>query len=637
MPFFPCSITVLECSDPVENVRYLRSDFRVECNGATYSVLAAAAAVSLVGVGLGFPLLIIIRLRGITAATLSKRKHSAFSFLFLGYRVPGDDVIVPGVARTPVASMQLSLSSAASGCSTGFGAEVSGKLTMLARRERTEVAKSPRGQAAAAGPGAAADAAVELTSNPVVVDRSASLFSLNNGSAEATDAAAAATSDATVLAAAAAPRAVRPDLTRSSFVHIVSGHGSGGTGSAGSTTRRIGRSIAQLSRRARSRSRSRGRSASPVTGAAGKHGCCASCSRKRASPLTAGGSAAVDSGAATAAGSSAAASAGHGKRRCTCQHPVDAVAACDSGNRAYWEATSLLRRALIVLLARLVPAALPQIAAFVVILTLFLTAHMLARPYRDPHFAFSEGASLLCVIMTAALAIIAQPSVEQLGGGIAATVLMLLINAATLGLLLRDWLVLCGPKHVATARDAASFARRQWHACLSCTCCSCCHSREPSAGAAGAARSPSRRHLSAAVPFAPRIKSRSALSSTPPTPPTALSSSSSMSPEPSPLLPAGATQVVTSGSGSSLGQSEWAAANPYHGRNPASALTAPMAAVSLQLAVSAATPSHAAMVARPRNFTRVTQLKPSAAAAVASSRRVAVQPRSLEARSPATR
>lgn len=613
-----CSITVLECSEAIEDVKYLRSDFRVECRGATYSALAAAAALSLVGVGLGFPLLIIIRLRGITAATLSKRKHSAFSFLFLGYRVPGDELAPQDPA---VESPATAPSSTATG---GHDAVASRRavIAVLARRERTEQAKGALTEQAkgalteqAKGALTAADLRFppaptsaemtaravpdELTVNPVAAVPShaagINLAGINLTTESPLE-------TRVVAKPSGRTQAARPDLTRSSFVHIVPG------AAASTMPSRFRHSIMHLSRRTRATSR-------PASA------CCAACSRKRSSPLT---RAAVQNDAP--ADSQPSSVRAPRKCGCRCQHPVDAVAGCDSGNRAYWEATSLLRRALIVLLARLVPAALPQIAAFVVILTLFLTAHMLARPYRDPHFAFSEGASLLCVILTAALAIIAQPSVGQDGGGTAATVLMLLINAATLGLLLRDWLIRCGPKHVATARDAAAFARQHWRTC--CACAFVCSSANRHGGAAMASGSARRKgHVSSATPFAPWTRSKGALSATPPAP---LAATADHTMLPASLPP----DIAQRGpeSPSEAGSGEWGGANPFHGRSNRSF----SAAVSLQLAVNAAAPSAAALASTPqaRNLAHVhtPHVKPSAATAFASSRRVAVQPRATGAR-----
>lgn len=81
-------ISALDCSEEIDGVRYLRADYRVECRGSGYASIAAVAVLILLAVGAGFPLLIFLRLRHVTAAALTQQRFAAWSFLFLGYRVP---------------------------------------------------------------------------------------------------------------------------------------------------------------------------------------------------------------------------------------------------------------------------------------------------------------------------------------------------------------------------------------------------------------------------------------------------------------------------------------------------------------------------------------------------------------------
>jgi len=67
---------------------------------------------------------------------------------------------------------------------------------------------------------------------------------------------------------------------------------------------------------------------------------------------------------------------------------------------AWWEAVVIMRKAAIVLLARLAREPLMQIAWFIGSITIFLLAHVSWRPYANEQFDLAEGLSLLCIIFT---------------------------------------------------------------------------------------------------------------------------------------------------------------------------------------------------------------------------------------------
>lgn len=120
----------------------------------------------------------------------------------------------------------------------------------------------------------------------------------------------------------------------------------------------------------------------------------------------------------------------------------------------------LLRKAIIVLLARLVSQALVQISAFVVAMLLFLLAHAVWQPYSEPRFALAEGLSLLTLCVTATLAINAQPAAGATFDTIVTVnVLIVLINCGALALLLWNWTRLCCRKHAATATRVVRVVR----------------------------------------------------------------------------------------------------------------------------------------------------------------------------------
>lgn len=129
---------------------------------------------------------------------------------------------------------------------------------------------------------------------------------------------------------------------------------------------------------------------------------------------------------------------------------------------AFWEATVLLRKMIIVLLARLVQQALVQVALFVVMGTLFLAMHIHWRPYIDDVFHVAEGLSLICIIVTAALAAASQAGPAlSVPASLAITLIMLILNFATLVYLAYVWARLCSSRHVVTARAAATTVKKR--------------------------------------------------------------------------------------------------------------------------------------------------------------------------------
>lgn len=135
-----------------------------------------------------------------------------------------------------------------------------------------------------------------------------------------------------------------------------------------------------------------------------------------------------------------------GARRCACITP---------GHRAFWEATVLLRKLIIGLLAQLVSQPLVQSSAFTATMMLFLAAHQHWQPYREERFARAESASLLCLGLTAVLAINTQPAAGTAESAIVGiNVVIVAGNVATLALLLHTWLRLCAPRQLALSNAA---------------------------------------------------------------------------------------------------------------------------------------------------------------------------------------
>jgi hypothetical protein len=118
----------------------------------------------------------------------------------------------------------------------------------------------------------------------------------------------------------------------------------------------------------------------------------------------------------------------------------------------------LLRKAALVLIGVLLSNAVGQAVAVVVFFTLLTVAHTRMLPYTSHMFNVVEGASMLCVIVTAALGLLSTGS-QSTKTVLVATILMLGINFAMLYILLHVLL----KEHLTTlcsnSRVAACVAR----------------------------------------------------------------------------------------------------------------------------------------------------------------------------------
>lgn len=81
-------VKLLDCSDPIDGVSYVSSDFRVSCNTAKHAAHAVVAYVVLVVVCLGMPVAIAVVLwpRGRSTAEMN-RVAGNFAFFTDGYKV----------------------------------------------------------------------------------------------------------------------------------------------------------------------------------------------------------------------------------------------------------------------------------------------------------------------------------------------------------------------------------------------------------------------------------------------------------------------------------------------------------------------------------------------------------------------
>lgn len=104
MPMVSAALSVFQCTESIDGARYLLADVRVQCQASSsYVAMAAAAGLTLLFVGAGFPALIVWRLRRASAEQLKARRFRAvWSFLYEGYRGPppgaGSAVTVSGSA-----------------------------------------------------------------------------------------------------------------------------------------------------------------------------------------------------------------------------------------------------------------------------------------------------------------------------------------------------------------------------------------------------------------------------------------------------------------------------------------------------------------------------------------------------------
>jgi len=89
MPITSASLRALDCTDPVDGVRYLHTNLAVVCYTGQHAVARVLAYVVLVVVGIGFPAGLAWMLGTATNVQLSDAAfHAAWGFLFDGYKMP---------------------------------------------------------------------------------------------------------------------------------------------------------------------------------------------------------------------------------------------------------------------------------------------------------------------------------------------------------------------------------------------------------------------------------------------------------------------------------------------------------------------------------------------------------------------
>jgi hypothetical protein len=87
MPIISSSLRVLDCTPPLDGVRYLRSDLRVPCGEGEHVVGAGVAYAVIVGLGVGFPAALGWMLSTASPEALAQPSfQSAWGFLISGYR-----------------------------------------------------------------------------------------------------------------------------------------------------------------------------------------------------------------------------------------------------------------------------------------------------------------------------------------------------------------------------------------------------------------------------------------------------------------------------------------------------------------------------------------------------------------------
>jgi hypothetical protein len=108
----------------------------------------------------------------------------------------------------------------------------------------------------------------------------------------------------------------------------------------------------------------------------------------------------------------------------------------------WWESVVLLRKAGIVLIGKLISEPLVQIACFLIWVSICLVAHLVYKPYIAPRFQFTEGLSLMSIMLTAALSVIVLAVPDGSPLSLVITILMILINLVTVLVLLVSFLAL---------------------------------------------------------------------------------------------------------------------------------------------------------------------------------------------------
>jgi len=91
MPIISSSLRALDCTQPIDGVRYLRSELTVECGSREQGTAATIAYVMLVVVGVGFPALLVFLLGRVKQEQLADAGfQGAWGFLYDGYRADNE-------------------------------------------------------------------------------------------------------------------------------------------------------------------------------------------------------------------------------------------------------------------------------------------------------------------------------------------------------------------------------------------------------------------------------------------------------------------------------------------------------------------------------------------------------------------
>jgi hypothetical protein len=87
MPIISSSLRVLDCTQPIDGVPYLRADLRVPCRVGEHAVGAGVAYAVIVGLGVGFPALLGWMLSTASPDAIAQPSfQGAWGFLYDGYR-----------------------------------------------------------------------------------------------------------------------------------------------------------------------------------------------------------------------------------------------------------------------------------------------------------------------------------------------------------------------------------------------------------------------------------------------------------------------------------------------------------------------------------------------------------------------
>jgi len=87
MPIISSSLRVLDCTQPIDGVPYLRSNLDVPCRVGEHAVGAGVAYAVIVGLGVGFPALLGWMLSTMSPDAIAQPSfQGAWGFLYDGYR-----------------------------------------------------------------------------------------------------------------------------------------------------------------------------------------------------------------------------------------------------------------------------------------------------------------------------------------------------------------------------------------------------------------------------------------------------------------------------------------------------------------------------------------------------------------------